>query len=95
MARLLKKKSGLRIFEYAFLDVTRPSIPEGIEACVRKGATEIVVLQNFLNSGNHVLKDIPAMIRQAKKKFPGVCFVVTRPIGRHPKIGDLFNEYLM
>lgn len=94
LAQVLKKQSGLRVLEYAFLDVARPSILEGIEACARQGATEVVILQNFLNSGNHVLKDIPAIVHAAKKKYPKIRFRIKPPIGLHPKIKNLYLEYL-
>jgi sirohydrochlorin ferrochelatase len=90
----LRKRTDAPVVEFAFLDVDKPTIPEGIEVCVKQGATEITVLQNFLNSGNHVLQDIPAFIETAKLKFPGVSFTLTPPIGQHPKIPDLFLDLL-
>ena len=94
LAQDIRQRSGASIVEFAFLDVDKPTIPEGIESCVKQGATEITVLQNFLNSGNHVLHDIPAIVADAKKKFPGLTFKMTPPIGRHPKIPDLFLDLI-
>jgi len=90
----LKKRSGLPVVEYCFLDVDKPTIPEGIEVCIAKGAKHITVLLNFLNSGNHVLRDIPALVDEAKKKHPQVSFMITEPIGQHPKIADLFLDLI-
>jgi len=90
----LKEKSGCHIVEYAFLDVEYPRIPEGVESCVKQGAGEIVVLLNFLNSGNHVQVDIPAILKEEGKKYPEVKIDIKGPIGQHPKLPDLFLEQL-
>lgn len=90
----LKKKSAVSIFEYAFLEVTRPSIPEGIDACVNKGATEIIILLNFLNTGRHVDEDIPGIIDKARAKYPEVTFQVTTPVGQHDQILALFLDMI-
>ena len=86
----LKQKSKIPIFEYTFLDVMPPSIPEGIDACVKKGATEIIVLLNFLNAGRHVDEDIPYIIEEARTRYPKVRFKISKPVGQHSEIIDLF-----
>ena len=94
LAQILRQKSDAEIFEYAFLELEKPSIPEGIDVCVGKGAANIVVLLNFLNSGQHVDIDIPRLIEDAKKRYPHVSFRVTMPVGQHPDIGDIFLKLL-
>lgn len=90
----LKKVSKLPILEYAFLEITAPSIPEGIDTCIQKGAKEISVLLNFLNTGKHVNEDIPRIVDQAKKMYPNICFKITKPIGQHPGISGLFLDII-
>ena len=64
---------GRRV-EPAFLELLRPSIAEGIEACVKGGAEEIFVLPLMLFPGRHINQDIPAEIQAAKHRFPEVDF---------------------
>ena len=90
IVKVLKKKSGLGIFEFAFLEIESPSIPEGIDICVKKGAAQIIILLNFLNAGRHVDIDIPRIVREAKLKYPKIKFKITKPVGRHPRIVDVF-----
>ena len=90
----LKKKTGISVFEYAFLDIMHPSIPEGIDVCVEKGATQIIVLLNFLNAGRHVDEDIPCIVDEARIRHPKVTFHITQPIGQHEKIIDLFLDMI-
>ena len=90
LVQALKLKTGIGIFEFAFLEIEKPSIPEGLDLCVQKGAQEVTVLLNFLNSGRHVNQDIPAIVQEAQKKYPHVQFTISHPIGQHEKIADLF-----
>lgn len=90
----LKQKGDISIAEYAFLEIGHPSISGGIDICVEQGATEIIVLLNFLNAGKHVDKDIPYIIDKARDKYPGVTFTITQPIGRHDKIVELFLDMI-
>ena len=56
----------------AFLELAAPSIPEGITQCVEDGATTIVVLPYFLNSGRHVVEDIPRIVNDTKIHYPNI-----------------------
>ncbi len=92
LVKTLKSKSGIKIFEYAFLEIESPDIPEGIDRCVKKGAMEIIVLLNFLNSGRHVNQDIPRIVQEAKAQYPGVSISMTSPVGQHAGIMELFLD---
>ncbi|MBI3602107.1 MAG: cobalamin biosynthesis protein CbiX [Candidatus Omnitrophica bacterium] len=94
LARILKLKTGVKIFEFAFLEIEKPTIPDGLDLCVRKGATEVMVLLNFLNSGRHVNDDIPAIVRGAQSRYPQVRFAISPPIGQHERIADLFVDLI-
>lgn len=93
VVRLRQRMTG-GIVEFAFLELESPSIPEGIDLCVQKGADEIVVLLNFLNSGRHVDVDIPEIVRNAQAKHLPIKISITKPVGQHPKIEDLFFDLL-
>jgi len=56
----------------AFLEIAEPSIPDGIEAAVRAGAREVVVLPYFLSAGRHVAEDIPAEVERKQADCPEV-----------------------
>lgn len=90
----LKNLTQMAICEYAFLEITDPSIPEGIKKCVHQGATEIKILLNFLNSGRHVDQDIPRIVQDTQKEFPQVKITISTPVGQHAKIPELFLDLL-
>jgi len=91
----LRHLTEIPLLEYAFLEIESPSIPEGIADCVRKGATEIILLLNFLNAGHHVDKDIPRIIAGSQILFPSVKIHITAPLGQHSAIPRLFAEILL
>jgi len=91
---VLRQQSDISIIEYAFLEIARPSIPEGIESCVQKGATKVIILLNFLNAGKHVDEDIPLLIEEARSKHSNVTFHITKPLGQHDQIINLFLDVI-
>ena len=63
-----------RTIQPAFLELSRPSIPEAIESCVGAGAGAIFVLPLMLFPGRHINQDIPRFIQEAKQAHPEVDF---------------------
>lgn len=73
----------------AFLEITEPSISEGVLGCVRKGAKHITVLPYFLAAGRHVSEDIPAELEKARRDHPQVRITATPYLGAAQEIPDL------
>jgi len=94
LASILKSKTGIKIFEIAFLEIEAPDINRGIDICVHQGASEVLVLLNFLNSGRHVQKDIPSIIKESQTKYPNLQLKVSLPVGQHPNIQEIFIDMI-
>ena len=77
------------LIEYAYLEVVSPSLPEAIDSAVNNGAVKITVFPYFLNSGNHVKRDIPEMVNNAKGKYPDCEFNISACIGMIENMPDL------
>lgn len=57
----------------AFLELASPTIPEAIDDAVHHArAGHIVLVPYFLHPGNHTLRDIPAIIAEARTRHPAV-----------------------
>lgn len=93
LERLRRSRPDL-IFELGFLELEEPSIPGGVDLCVQRGAREVAVVLNFLNSGRHVDEDIPEIIEGCRARHPGVCIHVSPPVGQHPRIVELFEDLI-
>ncbi len=94
LVNVLRQRYPSEIVEFAFLEIEAPSIPEGIDRCVSQGAAVVVVALNFLNAGRHVDEDIPAIVLAAQKKYPQVKFVISKPLGEHAQIPNLFIDLI-
>lgn len=80
------------IFQAGFLEISTPSIDQGIEKCIQAGATSIVVLPYFLNSGRHVINDIPRIVNASKQQFPEIKIQVAPHIGASATMMELLVD---
>ncbi len=88
----MRERFGLSIVHYAHMELGEPSIQQGFDACVADGAEEVIVHPYFLSPGHHVTTGIPALVKQAASRHPGVACRITKPLGVHPKIGEVILE---
>ena len=92
VATMVKRLAGLDCVQYCHMELAEPTIAQGFAACVREGATAVVVHPYFLSPGRHSTNDIPRMVAKAAEGFPDVEYCVTEPLGVHPKIGEVVLE---
>ena len=83
---------GFDAITHAFLELTTPTIQEGIQALVGKGADQLVVLPYFLAPGTHVIDDLPELMAVAKGAHPEVSFTVMPHLGGFDGIIDLILD---
>ena len=76
----------------AFLELAKPSIPEGIEACADYGASKTLILPYFLSSGAHVARDIPAIVEEKRKQHPQMRIELGDYCGRSKKMIELLSD---
>lgn len=93
VAAMVKGMAGSEVIvDFAHMELAAPSIPEGFDACVRRGATDIVAFPYMLSPGKHSTRDIPRMVAEAAAKHPGVKYSVTPAFGVHEKLGEVVLE---
>ncbi len=84
-----KSNSTFDIVECAFLELAKPSIPDGVSICVRQGATSITVLPYFLSAGRHVAVDIPTELEKSQQQHPDVQIKMAPYLGAANEISDI------
>ncbi|MFE1244211.1 sirohydrochlorin chelatase [Fictibacillus sp. NPDC058756] len=80
------------IKEICFLELAEPSISQGFNACIQKGATSISVVPVFLLSANHVKIDIPKELKFLQSQYPETEVIFGREFGVHDAISHLLWE---
>ena len=94
LAEQLRERCGqeYQIVHAAFLELADTLIPDGIRRCAKEGATEIVVLPYFLNSGRHVVTDIPEEVDSVRDELPGVDIKLASHLGASSVMLDLLVD---
>lgn len=89
-ARLASKaKAQFEIVEHAFLELCEPLIPDGIQACLDKGATSVSVVPYFLARGTHVADDIPEQVAIKQAEHPDMDIHITDYLGTSDELVDV------
>ena len=76
----------------AFLELAEPSIGLAIDTAIASGHTTVLVSPHFLLPGNHTLRDIPALVDDARDRHPGASIELTDHLGADPALVDLVVE---
>lgn len=82
------------IVETCFLEFEEPTIAQGIDTCVEKGATRVIVIPIILFPAGHSKIHIPMAIDEAKEKYTNVSFTYGRPLGIHETIIEILESRL-
>jgi sirohydrochlorin ferrochelatase len=77
------------VVHFAHMEMASPTIDEGIDACARDGAQEVLVHPYFLGPGSHSTNDIPRLVEAAARRHPGLRTVITEPLGLHDKLVEV------
>ncbi len=92
VADILRQERPEIIVHVAHMELAEPTIRQGIDACVREGASEIVVHPYMLSPGRHATEDIPRMATEAGAAYPDVRIRVTEPLGLHEKLCEVILQ---
>lgn len=77
-----------------FLELTGPTIQEGVDQCVEQGYTELSVLPILLFAARHNKFDVTNELDRARQRHPQVQFHYGRHFGITPGILDLWRDRL-
>ncbi len=88
----LKADGEFAVVSHAFLELSEPSIPAGIEHCLSQGAKSVTVLPYFLARGTHVVEDIPEQVAIKQREYPDADIHIVDYLGTADELVDLlFN----
>jgi sirohydrochlorin ferrochelatase len=92
VAEQLRARGTYAVVETSFLELTEPTIAQGGDACVRRGAKRVILLPYFLSAGVHVREDLASAQQELAGRFPEVDFRLAEPLGRHPLLLEVVAD---
>ncbi len=87
--KVSKEDTKYDLKKAAFLELATPSVQELAVEFIKKGAKQISFYPYFLNSGKHVLVDLPNIIEDLKKEYPLIELKLLPHFGKSEKIKDI------
>lgn len=89
-----KKLDASRPVIACFLELTKPTIQQGVEACVEQGYKEITALPILLFAARHNKFDVTNELDRSRSLYPQLNFSYGRHFGITPKIIELWRDRL-
>lgn len=87
MVENIKERSNdFDFIEASFLELCSPDIKTTTIELIKKGVKNISFYPFFLNSGKHVLVDIPSIVEELKKEYSDINFTLMKHFGKSETI---------
>lgn len=86
---LSKKDTKYDLKKAAFLELAFPDINSSVLEFIQEGAKEIYFYPFFLNSGKHVLIDLPNIIEGLSQEYPELNFILLPHFGKSKNIENI------
>lgn len=91
IARLFWEATGYDRVQYAFVGVTRPDLPTGVERLIRLGARHVIVAPYFLFTGV-LIERIHKLVEGFREQYPEVRFTVSGYFEYHERLQEVIAE---
>ncbi|WP_251943662.1 sirohydrochlorin chelatase [Staphylococcus sp. Marseille-Q5304] len=88
----VKTQVDVPLQETCFLELVEPTLSQGFQRLVERGATEISVVPVLLLSAGHYFKDIPAEIEENQQRFPNVEVSYGKPLGVQRRLTEILKD---
>lgn len=94
LVKLVREKNSHK-YEHviaSFLEMETPTIINVVKELASKNIESITFYPFFLNSGKHVLIDIPNIIKELEKSYPNIEFKTLPHFGLSSKIASIISQ---
>lgn len=89
-----EKSSEFESVEYAFLEFACPSIESAVKNMYEKNISTIYIYPYFLNSGKHVIVDIPDKVSALQKTYPKIEIEILKHFGSSKNVETIISKDL-
>lgn len=92
-ARVAEQRPGLRV-EVGFLDFCAPGVGQVLERLAAEGVRDVVAQPLLLTRAFHAKADVPAVLRRAASRLPGLSLVRAEVLGPSPLLTSALERRL-
>lgn len=78
--QVVSRNPGVAV-ELAFLEFMRPTLADAVSQAAASGVGRVTLVPLFLAQGGHLKHDLPHLMEDLRRRFPGLQVRVTRAIG--------------
>lgn len=79
----------------AYLEFMSPDLPAAVAELAKVGCNDITIVPVFLGQGGHVLKDLPILIEQLQKAYPGLRLTIVDAVGEDNSVLEAIAQYCL
>ena len=94
LCRGVETQLGITPVQPSYLELTRPTIDEGLGVLYRRGVERVVIVPLQLTAGRHVRYDIPCEVGKSLAKMSNMSVCFTDHLGPHPVLSDIADSRL-
>jgi sirohydrochlorin cobaltochelatase len=95
LQKIIQAQSPDVTVSLAFLEFMTPRLPELMAQLMQAGCGDVTVVPVFFGQGGHVLRDLPLMIDQLKKEYPGLALRSAPAVGEDAEVLNAIARYCM
>lgn len=88
----VKEMVSLPFVDVAYLEISEPSVADGIERGLAAGVGEIVCAPVFLFSGQDLKVKLPKALSPSKEKYPNLSVLLARPFGSDGRLVEILQQ---
>ena len=88
----LRGKFPAVIVEHASMELSEPSMPVIIKKLYESGRRDIVIVPFFLFSGMHIVRDIPEIIEEERRKYSDLRITFGKPLMPDERLRDILYD---
>jgi sirohydrochlorin ferrochelatase len=92
VAARFARAGRLEMVTAAFLEGGQPNLSDAVDALVKRGANQVIVVPYFLTLGLHLQRDLPVLVDAVRRSHPGLEIVVREPLDGHPGMVDVLLD---
>ena len=81
--------------ELAYLDFMTPKLDEAVQKVVANGAAAITIFPLFMAPGGHLRNDLPRIVEDLRRTYPGVPIAIQTAVGEVPELLEAIAGWVL